>query len=385
MLVLHKIYAFFIRLFCLIIFPKTLSRRIRNFLLEFYFFRSIYSFLKLFIQGIRFNSVLVYEPNNSHTEVVMGYVKYLLELGFNVDVILAPGVKKWKALEGKEWNDVRIYYFSIYFAYLINKFINRYKKVLFTSVSVYRYDNTTINILNLFPKNLNKDKLFVVEHELKDLEKNNLLELEKKGHVITLGNFKKGICVNPHYFCKIDNHKKNKITKFICVGSIDTKRKNHNLLFSAIERLKSCGQNFIIYIVSGRILKGVPEEIKPYIKFCGRLNFPNMYKLLKEIDFYLPLLDPENPFHNRYITTGVTGSAQLIYGFLIPPVIHKKFTDFYGFNNNNSIIYENDLFDGMNKAISINENDYQIYKENLKNLVDIIENKSKNNLKEMLL
>ena len=45
-------------------------------------------------------------------------------------------------------------------------------------------------------------------------------------------------------------------------------------------------------------------------------DFPAMYEAMRRADYFLPLLDPGNPAHDRYITTGITGSALLrLYGF----------------------------------------------------------------------
>ncbi len=44
-----------------------------------------------------------------------------------------------------------------------------------------------------------------------------------------------------------------------------------------------------------------------------------MYEAMRRAERFPPLLDPGNPAHNRYITTGVTGSAQLVYGFCENP------------------------------------------------------------------
>ncbi len=61
----------------------------------------------------------------------------------------------------------------------------------------------------------------------------------------------------------------------------------------------------------------------------GHLDFDEMYNCVEHADFYMPLLDADNPDHERYIRTQVTGSMQLVYGFACVPVVDKKFADFY--------------------------------------------------------
>ena len=111
-----------------------------------------------------------------------------------------------------------------------------------------------------------------------------------------------------------------------------------------------------------------------------------MYKEMEKADFFLPLLDPSNEWHRRYLNETTTGSRQLILGFLKPCLINEEFANAYDFNQNNSIIYQqNNLLNAMKAAININSEEYEklqknlnllaqnIYKESLQNLKDSIE------------
>ena len=109
-----------------------------------------------------------------------------------------------------------------------------------------------------------------------------------------------------------------------------------------------------------------------------------MFEKLESADFFLPLLDPDNPAHDRYLTTGVTGSAQLIYGFAKVPVIHSKFADFYRFNNSNAIVYSGDMTDAMLHAINMTDTEYEKLRQSLKQTADEIKRESINNLREIL-
>ena len=98
----------------------------------------------------------------------------------------------------------------------------------------------------------------------------------------------------------------------------------------------------------------------------------------------MPLLDPENPAHDRYLTTGVTGSAQLIYGFAKVPVIHSKFAEFYRFNNSNAIVYNGDMADAMMRAINISGAEYETMRNELITTANEIKRESIDNLQEIL-
>ena len=118
----------------------------------------------------------------------------------------------------------------------------------------------------------------------------------------------------------------------------------------------------------------------------GRLNFEDMYNKIEEADYILPLLDPDNNEHNRYITTGTSGSFQLIYGFIKPAIIHKKFSDYYNINDKNAIVYNNnqDLYDKLIYSINIDSNEYKSLQQNLQKLSNSIYKQSINNLKTLI-
>ena len=111
-----------------------------------------------------------------------------------------------------------------------------------------------------------------------------------------------------------------------------------------------------------------------------------MYKELEKADFFLTLLDPDNPEHDRYITTGTSGSFQLIYGFAKPCLINKKFATLHGFNDENSIIYEknSDFTEVLKKAIDMPANDYNMMQNSLKSYAYSLYQMSIKNLKEIL-
>ena len=133
-------------------------------------------------------------------------------------------------------------------------------------------------------------------------------------------------------------------------------------------------------------MANLPTEIKPFIEFKGRLDYPQMYEEMEKADFFLTLLDPENPEHDRYITTGTSGSFQLIYGFTKPCLISKKFADIHGFNTTNSIVYNknSDLSASMADAINMNTQEYQTMQNNLKTYSANLYKKSLQNLGSIL-
>lgn len=206
-------------------------------------------------------------------------------------------------------------------------------------------------------------KILLVEHDIKDGADRNTLTND----IITLRkiDYKNAITtpINPHYFGKIKKHRKSKQTIFATVGAIRNKRRNAELLVDAVERLlKKQVDNFKVIVIGKESLGKIPKHLKPYFQNLGRLNFEELYQYIQDCDFLLPLLDPENPAHRRYITTGTSGTFQLALGFNKPVILEKTFAEINRLNNSNSIIYEsNSNFHlAMEEAIAMNPEEYEL-------------------------
>lgn len=337
------------------------------------------------------NSVLVAELNDCHGEVIPGIVKYILDLSYKVDILITNEQKNTGILELFKYNgDIRIFAFSR--KYLINiikrEDLSKYKFIFITSYYLY-YTSDNWPSIKDYIKNIEKKnrKLIIMEHHL-DLVNEKFL---KKGKITVMHNINESkfpVYINPHYFGNIKITDKNKnITKFIIIGSIESSRKNFSLLFEGFNNLIKNGYNNfrIIVIGKGSIYSDI-ASLSEYIEIKGRLSYTDMYKELENADFFLPMLDNENPHHERYLKYGVSGSFQLIYGFLKPPVIHEKFAYKYGFNNDNSIIYKknDNFFEALKTAVNMNAESYIIKQNNLNKYRNDLYNKSLINLKNII-
>ena len=123
--------------------------------------------------------------------------------------------------------------------------------------------------------------------------------------------------VNPHYFGDIKITPKNgEKTKFITVGELNTNRRNSELLLKAVEELHIKGiNNFEVIVVGLGQLDTINPALRNYFRIMGRLDFPSMFRVMEEADYFLPLLDPESEKHKRYMNAGTSGSFQLIAFF----------------------------------------------------------------------
>ncbi len=336
---------------------------------------------------IKNNTILITEPSNSHGEVIPSIIKYCQDLGFNCEVLITDEMKNQKPL--KMFKNLKVFTFNLFqYAEIIkSEKLNKYRNIIFTSSRVY-YDSPRIHerfVFDYFKGNkIDKNKIILLEHHL------DLLDEKKEYKFIGLPEYSARFgakMVNTSYFGCYKQHNKNKTTSFIIVGAVETERKNHNLLLNACRSLLDNGiDNFEVVVIGRGKLEINNPELKQKIHFLGRLKYNKMYKRLNKSDFFLPLLDPENPEHDRYITVGTSGSYQLVYGFQKPCLIHEKFAAPHFLNNENSIIYSKneDLYKAMKQAIDMNNSEYQKMQENLKVLSNNLYNKSLENLRNTI-
>ena len=358
----------------------------------------MFDFLKIFgikpkMPTITDNTFLVWEPcTKSHAEVIPGYVKYLIDLGYNVTVMMSC-VSTQKGLFSKfseeDMKKITINKFSTKEGckYFSKYSLNGAKGVLITTARrLSMYKGTYEPELNLF-KEEDRKKVLFVDHDINTAtDAGNVND-----RIITLmkPDYKdvKTTVVNPHYFGEVELSPKNDITNFIMVGVLKGRRRNHQLLVNTVgELIKSGYTNFKITVIGKGSLNDVSEKIKNYFDIKGNADFETLYKEMEKADFFLPMLDGENPEHDRYVTTGTSGSFQLIYGFRKPCLLMEKFAKYHGFNMENSIVYhKNSAFlNAMISAINMSKEDYQKLQENMKSLEKEIFESSLNNMKSLV-
>lgn len=315
------------------------------------------------------NTVLLIEANNSHTELLPSFIKFLNDLHFNVEIIARIEQKKFLP----PLNVNKIYYCNIPGIKNILKLkkIKEYSFIIFTSHRLYypTPDKSSLQstIFDHFSiKYPPKYGTTHVLHHIEDYDKES-----KKGAIVLSRILKKNdslYVVNPCFFKENKPKNKNKKTTFIITGKLEGSRKSSTLLFNAIRKLiEENVKDFEINIVGDNTNDCIPYDIKDFINIKGKLGFEELYKELEKSDFYLPLLDPDLKEHLRYITTGTSGSFQLIRGFLLPPIINSIFALPHGLNTENSIIYANnyELTVAIQKAIKMNNNEYINLQNNL--------------------
>lgn len=337
---------------------------------------------------IKDDTFIVWEPcSKSHSEVVPGFVKYLLNLGYHVSVIAAP--ERLKEGLFSRFKDKNL---------TINKLSRAQVKKYFASNELKDVEGVLVTTAGKLCDSIHyediykhfrapKNKLFFVEHETCHSADNgtwnpNLITLRKV-------NYKgiNSVVVNPHYFGDIKITPKNKITNFITIGAIQNKKKNNSLILKSVEDLYNKGyKDFKITVVGKGHLKDLPEKLRPFIDIKGRLPFDKMYDELEKADFMLTAYNENDPMHIRYNTSGTSGNFQLVYGFLKPVVIIESFAEINGFNNKNSILYKNDneYTSALEKGIKMSTEEYANMQASLKEYKDELYESSLKNLKGLI-
>lgn len=341
------------------------------------------SFYELLNTTIKKNTILIFEPNKYHHECTPGYAKYFIDLGYNVDILMhISGINSMILFD--EIGNIRLFTFMNK-----NQIIKDYKNFTFIIQNYYDYillqstDKTKKNLykkLNL----LNINNSIFVFHEISFADI-NYSKYFAQNRIWTLGNMSKGIQVNPHYFGNIKIKKKNKKTRFFITS---TAHRNYKNLIKSVKKLKKENFNFDL-IVTGRSKRFGSEKIPKIIKknfiFKHKVSYIELYKDIESSDYIIIPLDPNSENDIQYKTTKVTGSIQLVYGFLKPAIINENFSEFYQLNDKNSLIYNDyNLYEIMKKSILINKREYKALQYNLHIIAKEIYKKSILNIQKVI-
>ncbi len=340
--------------------------------------------IKKFISSpVEDNTVAIFEPNNYHHECIPGYAKYFVDLGYNVELLIIKGNEdSMELFEPKD--KIKIYTYDNLEGILpaapelANKF-SKYNHVLVNSLGVAEEKN--IKKLKFLD---NSNSLFVV-HNTDFIKELKLQSYVQQNKIITLGDLKKALYVNPNYFGNITRKPKNKKTRFFMTSTFGRK---YDKLVNAFSELKNKNLDFEV-MVSGRSetfgVDNLPENLKQNFVFRYGIPYSEMYKEVQNSDFIIMTLDPENKNDRGFKTTTCTGTAQLIYGFLKPAVVDKDFAKCYKLNSENSLVHQTkDFSQCLEKAINMNQEEYSEVQNNLEKTVKSIYNQSLENLKKAL-
>lgn len=341
---------------------------------------------------IKENTFLVWEPcSSNHAEVVPGYVKYLLDLGYHVSVLVSPSAyeenlfARFSGEENVSYNKMTQKQIRRFFKHSDLKDV---KGVLVTTVGKLSIAPFYNQIWKNFHKNADKNKLFFVEHDVKGRYDHNalgenMISLRKVDYLDA-----KTVPVNPHYFGRVNITPKNDITNFVTVGELKAGKKNTEVFVKAAQKLVQNGiTNFKITVIGKGKMEDLPKEILPYFDIKGRLSFDKMFEEIEKGDFLITAYDDNNPEHVFYCTVGTSGNFQLVYGFEKPIIIKESFAPINGFTDKNSILYkdDDDFYNAMIKGIEMSKETYKSLQDDLKVFSDNFYKTSLENFKNLII
>ena len=373
---------------------RRLRRRLRRRLLHFRI-RDFFEYRRFVRGDMRPNAVLLVETNDTHGEVLAELLDYFRELGFAVDVLVNSEVLKERPFCRTDLRGVNMFscYFGAFSWFFGTVRFSRYAHVALMSSAGYRYiDGSDVaSVVGRYGLLQKARSLLVVEHELRDVERFCEQGLLASGRLLTLGRLARGVPVVPVSFGAASASSPGAATvprrgassSFIVVGGIQRDRKNHAALVEAVRSLLRVGLCPAVVVVGSGDLGMLPDDVRPCFEVTGRLDYPEMLARVEAAGFFLPLLDHANPAHERYVMTGVTGSAQLIYAFAKVPVIEPRFAPFYGFSDENAIVTD-DLAAGMAAAMRMSDADYGRRQAALQSLAQDLRAQSFENLRQAL-
>ena len=256
---------------------------------------------------VRKNSVLLFEFYNIHGETLPGFIKYFLDLGYNVDVFLQKPNEK-------DRNDLKLFLcFNTNDKVRIRTVSYFDFNLLLHSSAVTKYEHIFFNTLHdgveyqhLFKINLFKLKPVCVAHnpetEREYYKTDKIISLVKMDRI----NEKSPLVVNPHYFGEFKKKDKSQKTVFVAFYSKNFYRRNIYLLFNACDALFTKGiYNFSVKIIGNRM--EIPEKYHDNFIIFGFLDFQRLYDETSDSDFLLALIDQASI---KY-TNKASGSYQL--------------------------------------------------------------------------
>lgn len=300
---------------------------------------------------------ILWEPcSHSHGEIVPGYAKYLLELGYKVLVLVTPA----RIDEGLF---SRFSHPGLQVADLSQRRIRRFMRrpeigsaagVLITTAGKLpdRPDGRP-DLVRVFGGHV-PHRVLLVEHDAR----RRLARDAWDPHFITLRRINldgvRSVVVNPHFFGTFPAAGKNRKTVFLIVGAARAKRRNQDLILHSAERLIAAGHvDFEIRMVGKSDGRPVPEALRDHVHTLGRIPFSRLYEEASTCDYILTAFQQDNPDHDFYRTTGTSGAFQLAYGFGRPCIVQEAFTEGTMLDRSNSLLYGKDeeMFDAMRAAI----------------------------------
>ena len=320
------------------------------------------------------NTIVVIESHKKHAEVYPSIIHYFLELGFNVHLYCLKEHLKENSLCRVQFDSSKFKIFAFPIMPESDEFFEHLTKYKYIFIdTIFTHDGYNfINALDKgYSQKYNKDNVYCIDHDFVSVQKgietieqrmianNKTFVLRDKIEILG----KKLPFVVPSWFGNYSIPQKNDKTHFISVGGgYQNNLRNFRLLFNSIDKLIDNGEvNFDVTFIGAtkEMLKDlITSKNEKFLNILGFTDFFTLYNSVEQSHFLLYNIDDTCNEYEKYLNTGVSGSYALGLGFSKPAIIFEQMVDVYGLRNV-SLTYGKDLYSTMQKAICMNNNDYQ--------------------------
>ena len=105
------------------------------------------------------------------------------------------------------------------------------------------------------------------------------------------------------------------------------------------------------------------------LHFYGKVTFKEMYSHISNASYIGIIMDPTDEVFKDFLYGKTSGAKQLALAFGKPCIINRKFAEAFGFHDGCCIIYEeNNVIDGIYRAVSITNEEYRQMVKNMDRL-----------------
>ena len=347
-------------------------------------------------------TIALLEPYTCHGEVYPSYIKYFLDLGYDVHLLVQEQHLKFNSLENCNFPPDKFKMFSFrnfpdmqeFYEFLLN-YEYLFFMTLFTSGGFCYVSQFKENFLQKY----NKDNIYGISHEIissklpTGLEKDEVMErhmLDNDKIFVLRPDIKHKSKELPFassiYFGDIRITPKNKKIRFVSIGGIWKKGlRNFDKLFNAIRKLHE--NNFrdfeIVFVCIDKVLfeSYLTPEIASYVTLIDRVPYKDLYNCVEDGDFILFNIDKEATVdYEKYLHYGITGNYSISIGFETPGLIYEELALAYDLDNTKAIHYTDDLYDAMKQAIEMPQIRYSEMQLNIKKFKEKLMERSAENL-----
>ena len=352
--------------------------------------------------------IMVMEPNPFHGEVIPGVVEYLIKLGYSVDLF----VRKELIMDGIASilpSQTKVYEFTL--SDLQNLFQKKkncdYDFLFLTSLEI-QIGNEIHSFIRYFNfEVMTKYGVLGIYHTSTFVSQFHDEKMYSDGRIFFLSDFQvengEGQVLNPHFFNKnaCINIKKNRSdkVKIVVLGNICdyrmvgkalskltfAERKRIQVIHTGSKNdfktnIKRLAKKVIVYVCALIDSRFREKKYAMHIIEMGRLNFPDLLKLLDSADYLLMPIDMNTTEGKHYVSVSTSGTKQMSLGMNVPIIANDVVGGIYGFERSNSVFYEKDNLEEAFRSV-IDDNSQSDRIENLKKAEEKIYIQSLENLR----